>query len=196
MSFGRRTGGYVYLFAHEHGFVKIGASDNPSKRLSNIRGSTPYEVFLKTRIRVYGEREFVEGILHDIYDQYHVSHEWFDLPDDAVEQLTQINKLHTATVETCPNWTPEKHLSLSDVELSEYRGLEDSHEVQKQARKMASLINTDKFPRDNLTTDNAAVKTRAKRVQISPTDFVDQVERILDNDVYEPDTDSQEAIDR
>jgi len=179
MGFTTKRGGYVYLIEHEHGFVKIGASNNPMDRLNGIRGMTPYEVFLKTTIDIKGDRETVEKELHDIYQQYNVSHEWFDLPDEEIEYLQEINQLHVSTIDGYTNWTPAKHLEIDPGRLDELRGLENNTALLNDVRELAAMIVRDDFPESNLNAENSAIERRARKRSVSPEGYVQQVEQVL-----------------
>jgi hypothetical protein len=194
MSFGRTNGGYVYLIQHEHGFMKIGSSNDPMDRLNSIRGMTPYDVYLKTTIEICGDRTEVEKQLHDIYDTYNVTHEWFDLPDAAIDALTEINRLHLSTVEEYDGWTPRNHINIDDAVLAELRGLINNSDVRNDAREMAAMITREDFERSNLDPENDAVARRARKLSVSAKGYIKQVRLHLDDATPAAEHDAQEAV--
>ena len=76
---GDATGG-VYLLEHEHGYVKIGRSKNPVKRLATLETACPYDIKLVGVIET-DDAARLESKLHDRYDGYRKSGEWFNLPN-------------------------------------------------------------------------------------------------------------------
>jgi len=194
MSFGRTNGGYVYLIQHEHEFIKIGSSNDPMDRLNSIRGMTPYNVYLKTTIEICGDRTEVEKHLHDIYDNYNVTHEWFDLPEAAIDALTEINRLHLSTVEEYDGWTPRNHIEIDDVVLADLRGLINNSDVRDDAREMAAMIVRGDFASSNLEPENDAVARRARKLSVSAKGYIKQVQFHLDDATPAAEHDSKETI--
>jgi len=194
MSFNRTEGGYVYLIQHEHDFVKIGSSNNPMDRLNGIRGMTPYDVYLKTTIEICGDRTDVEKHLHEIYKSHNVSHEWFDLPQEEIDALTEINKLHLSTVEEYSAWTPQKHLEIDEVKLAELRGLINNSQVRNDTREMAAMVVRGDFEKSNLDPDNDAIARRARKLSVSAEGYIKQVQLHLEDATPNADYDSKDAI--
>ena len=87
---------FVYVMAHSgdgiamRAPVKIGISDNPKKRLSQIKTASPYPVVIVAAFPMPG-REFAvaaEKCFHKVYRPARMNGEWFDLrPDEAVEAM-------------------------------------------------------------------------------------------------------------
>lgn len=69
----------VYVIQHELGPVKIGIAEEPRKRLSEIQVSCPFELHIK-KTRAPRNARRVERLLHDVFNQYHMRGEWFDIP--------------------------------------------------------------------------------------------------------------------
>lgn len=68
----------VYLIEHEHGYIKIGRSENPKQRLASLSTATPYELHLMGFIHT-DDAPQLEAELHDKYDDRQKSGEWFNL---------------------------------------------------------------------------------------------------------------------
>jgi len=65
----------IYVARHEHGFVKIGKSDDPVSRISSLQTACPYQIRLFTTITVDGDWSVVEAALHNAFDDCRVSAE-------------------------------------------------------------------------------------------------------------------------
>ncbi len=73
---------YVYVIGEEGGdHVKIGKSVKPKQRLKSLSTGTPRELELVTKAEVENASE-VEQTLHQKYDEYRVTGEWFKASDD------------------------------------------------------------------------------------------------------------------
>jgi len=74
---------WLYVIEHEHGYYKIGHSDSPWRRASQLQVGSPYEVELWLMAR-FLDAEFgdntpdFEERLHDRFDSGHVRGEWFE----------------------------------------------------------------------------------------------------------------------
>ena len=68
----------VYIIEHEHGYVKIGVSDNPSRRAGDLQTGCPYEIQVIGQINTR-EPFAVESHLHDKYERRQKRGEWYDL---------------------------------------------------------------------------------------------------------------------
>lgn len=77
---------YIYVIRHEHGFVKIGWSGNPKRRLSELQKACPYDLTLETTIKAPDGRA-AEKVIHDLADEYHERGEWYILPEDFIDLL-------------------------------------------------------------------------------------------------------------
>lgn len=100
----------IYVMRHEHGFLKIGKSDNPRQRLKALQNACPYELELFTTIQVNGDWHIVEDRLHNIFDENNVKGEWFELPAKDLVSLSYLNSINSAAVKSNPNWTPANYL--------------------------------------------------------------------------------------
>lgn len=83
---------YVYAIGHPHGYVKIGRSANPMKRLNNHQTSTPYELWLIVSLPVDDSRA-VENELHEHFSEKLVRGEWFELDYDDYDMLADLMKM-------------------------------------------------------------------------------------------------------
>lgn len=100
----------IYLARHEHGYIKIGKSNDPLSRIRELQTASPYKIHLAATITVYGDWHAVEERLHEVYSRYHKRGEWFDLPDHAVEDLVEASPISSETVERVDQWTPQKQI--------------------------------------------------------------------------------------
>lgn len=91
---GPTLAGYVYLIREPGGLYKIGHSTNPKKRLSSLRGQTPYALQLELvhTIRCNNRYE-AESQLHKRYADKRVRGEWFRLDPDDVQAIRKIKSL-------------------------------------------------------------------------------------------------------
>jgi hypothetical protein len=85
-------GKYVYIVESEAGFVKIGVSSNPSRRIKELRTASPEMLELldcapKTR------PEYVEEELHSMFSSGRKHGEWFNLKNKEKKQL--LKELHS-----------------------------------------------------------------------------------------------------
>lgn len=72
------TGQNVYVIEHEHGYVKIGVSNNPAERMAALETACPYELTLLGEIQTDSPFE-VETRLHDKFEHQHKRGEWYAL---------------------------------------------------------------------------------------------------------------------
>lgn len=88
----------IYVIQHPHGYVKIGKSVNPQKRLRSLQAASPYELEVLTTIEVkkgsYGDERTVETLLHHFFEEYRHRGEWFQLPQDEIETLRELDVLY------------------------------------------------------------------------------------------------------
>jgi hypothetical protein len=166
----------VYVIGHELGFEKIGCGDSAEDRRSSLQTGSPYWLSVKTTVDVVGSHQRVEGILHEVYDDYHVRGEWFDLPHEAVAALAQIDTLYGSVISVVDGWTPEKHLDFTEARLRELRVEGVDAEAMDDISEFCELIKSGDFPLENLAADNRAVKNRARSVGIDPALYVEKVE--------------------
>lgn len=100
----------IYVIRHEHGFVKIGKSNEPRQRLKSLQTACPYDLEIFTAITAIGDWHVIEQAIHDAYAEYRVGGEWFDLPEREVVALDDVSRVKDTTVEQIAEWTPEKHI--------------------------------------------------------------------------------------
>lgn len=88
---------YVYAIGHPHGYVKIGRSKDPERRLKHHQTSSPYDLWLIMRLPVANSVD-VESKLQNYLSSRHVRGEWYELDykdyDDLVE-LMRIGRSRT-----------------------------------------------------------------------------------------------------
>lgn len=77
--------GYVYLLRSEDGEYKIGQSKNPAKRAKYINYAHR-RVTLLWSLKC-NDPTTTERAMHVRFREYHITHEWFDLPNSAVEWI-------------------------------------------------------------------------------------------------------------
>lgn len=83
---------YVYAIAHPHGYVKIGYSNDPQKRLKSHQTSCPYKLWILAQLPVE-DPETVEEELHDRFSDAHERGEWFDLGYDDYDVLVDMMRM-------------------------------------------------------------------------------------------------------
>lgn len=77
--------GYIYL-VKTLGYIKIGITRDPKKRIDSIRNSLPVELSV---IKVLPVKDYrvTERELHNKYIHKHVKNEWFTLDDNDVNDI-------------------------------------------------------------------------------------------------------------
>ena len=82
----------VYIIQASNGYVKIGRSHYPERRLEVLQSHSPLLLKLLHTIKSdrYGGNQ-MELFLHMVLKQYHVHHEWFNLPDKVLTNLRRLN---------------------------------------------------------------------------------------------------------
>lgn len=78
----------LYLISHPHGYIKIGVSSNPLRRLSELQSGSPYELDI-IGFAGFSEPEQAEKALHAEFDAHHVRGEWFDLHHETIAKLVE-----------------------------------------------------------------------------------------------------------
>jgi hypothetical protein len=87
----------VYLIEHEHGYIKIGRSENPKQRLASLRTATPYDLHILGFIKT-NDPPKLEARLHEKYDTYQKSGEWYNLPTRVKVHLLELCDLNAEQV--------------------------------------------------------------------------------------------------
>jgi hypothetical protein len=111
----------VYFITHPDGFVKIGKSNDPAQRLSDLQTSCPYELSIGTVIHDGSECESderLERALHGYYSNFHVRGEWYDLPGDELDSLKKFGRLKASEVKSVTG-SRKAHPDGVDVPLGE-----------------------------------------------------------------------------
>lgn len=80
----------VYLIKDEvAGLYKIGVAKNPVRRLQKLQTGNPHKLsIVYTYEATYPFR--LESMLHNKYRQYKVLNEWYELPEDIVNNFNEI----------------------------------------------------------------------------------------------------------
>lgn len=105
----------TYL-AFDNNLYKIGRSNNPEKRVSELKTANP-----SIRLIFYGNGD-KEKILHQMFENCRVAREWFDLTD------AQVREAKSLIGEDLNRFTNLKKV----VDFGKYRGLQVS-ELNKQS---------------------------------------------------------------
>jgi len=100
----------IYVARHEHGFVKIGKSDDPVSRISSLQTACPYQIRLFTTITVDGDWSVVEAALHNAFDDQRLQGEWFDIKGNQLRDLVEIKSLDPETVRSFDDFTPDAYI--------------------------------------------------------------------------------------
>lgn len=93
---------YVIHMSCPIGFVKIGISDNPEKRLASMQTANPYQLRLVRRFGPFDRERAIqlEGYLHRIFERDCARGEWFGQnPATVASALTAITRLTDAKFE-------------------------------------------------------------------------------------------------
>lgn len=77
----------VYLIRNGEGYYKVGYTKHDvTYRMSQLQtGSSSELEYVNECVVLHATK--VESALHRTYKQYHIILEWFDLPDDVVENF-------------------------------------------------------------------------------------------------------------
>lgn len=68
----------VYVIEHEHGYVKIGRSNNPRQRVRDLQTACPYDLHVAGVIDCPDAAQ-LEAHLHEKYKNQHKNGEWYNL---------------------------------------------------------------------------------------------------------------------
>ena len=79
--------GFLYVMANANGELKLGASANPKKRLYKVRDALGDDSIELLKFWPAQDMGRDEKLLHDRYERFRVSGEWFQIPDDEKEIL-------------------------------------------------------------------------------------------------------------
>lgn len=77
--------------------VKIGRTDNPEKRIEQLRDGSPFGIAFAEIFKVSGARSAskLKSRMHDLFDGRLLSHGWFDVdPDIAIKTLRELGVDH------------------------------------------------------------------------------------------------------
>lgn len=73
----------LYVVRHEHGFIKIGLSNDPWSRVSSLQTSSPYDLELWLVVSAIFAQD-VEKRLHREFSEFHIRGEWFDITENRL----------------------------------------------------------------------------------------------------------------
>lgn len=93
----------VYIIRHEHGYVKIGESNDPEARLKQFQTATPHE--LELWIVVHVEWKSDERTVQDEFADCRTKGEWFDVSENVV--IRRLNRLLRETENGVVAYTDE-----------------------------------------------------------------------------------------
>lgn len=97
----------LYLISHPHGYIKIGVSSNPIRRLSELQSGSPYELDI-IGFAGFSDPEQAEKALHSEFESHRVRGEWFELHHDTIGQLVEDNgELLTEIVRESDHYQPQ-----------------------------------------------------------------------------------------
>ncbi len=82
---------FVYLFQMEQ-FYKIGIATKPKERRRSLQTGSPFKVELLKAWPVDSARE-IEAALHERFGTHRKTGEWFNLPEDLVANLLQVENI-------------------------------------------------------------------------------------------------------
>jgi len=83
---------FIYAIGHPHGFVKIGHSSDPQRRLSGIQTGSPYRLWIIVQVPSRNP-EAVEEQLHSRFENKQVRGEWFELSNNDYDTLSDLVKM-------------------------------------------------------------------------------------------------------
>jgi len=87
---------YVYGIGHPHGYVKIGRSTDPDRRLKSHQTGCPYELWIIVQIPVDDSRTVEEELQEHLADS-HVRGEWYELSYIEYDMLADMMKMADST---------------------------------------------------------------------------------------------------
>lgn len=101
--------GYLYVFQCGQLF-KIGQSENPRRRVRQLRGATPFPVVVIHKLRTIFYRE-IERELHAMFASKRTRGEWFSLNADDLDLIKRVDRYgYIPTPIESPNPSqPETH---------------------------------------------------------------------------------------
>lgn len=73
---------FIYFIRSSEGFVKIGLSNNPEKRLKTLQTASPYKLDLAYKMK---GNESLEKYLHLLFAPYRAYGEWFQFSDAIIK---------------------------------------------------------------------------------------------------------------
>lgn len=86
----RSLQGWVYFIEAANGYVKIGRSDDPSRRFQDIVNMSPVPIWL--RHTVFSDNFVVaEQTAHERFEVFRRHGEWFELPPDLLEACLRLD---------------------------------------------------------------------------------------------------------
>lgn len=83
----------VYVIEHEHGYVKIGRSNNPRQRVRDLQTACPYDLHVAGAIDCPDAAQ-LEAHLHEKYEPEHKNGEWYNLTNKQKTYLYSLFDLN------------------------------------------------------------------------------------------------------
>jgi len=89
---------FIKPYVKQPDFYKIGIAEDPEKRLSGMKSSTPHVLELVTAIEAE-DAKGVEKLLHDLHIDWHQKGEWYRLMRNSVNSLIAFDSLCVGELE-------------------------------------------------------------------------------------------------
>ncbi|MBP0904868.1 GIY-YIG nuclease family protein [Mariniflexile gromovii] len=124
----------TYLIKEKNtGLYKIGKSNDPLRRFYTLRTANIH-------IDLVGISSTKEKQLHNIYDEYRISGEWFDFNDSTINEESLLK--YFTPYDEVYNINPENKLVLTDVLVETINKLNNDFDSEKVSKLMDVLFNT------------------------------------------------------
>jgi hypothetical protein len=75
-------GGFVYIISGAHGHLKIGSSENPNRRLAELKTGSPFALAITYAGALRCDGHAIEVAAHETLARYRLEGEWFNCPVD------------------------------------------------------------------------------------------------------------------
>lgn len=79
----------VYVIEHEHGYVKIGRSNNPRSRVRHLQTACPYDLHIAGVIDC-PDAVLTESRLHEKFEDRKKNGEWYNLTNRQKQYLLEL----------------------------------------------------------------------------------------------------------
>lgn len=84
---------FVYLVQASNGYIKVGKSADPRKRLGGLRSGSPLPLNLLHVIKCQDwpyDAATIEEAIHVLLTPYHLHGEWFNIPQDLLSRICKL----------------------------------------------------------------------------------------------------------